>query len=115
MTRTLVLKLLRDYRLGLIVVALLLFLFQLLWSLVAKRISSEVLQAFAPFGVGVEQQLAHVTAGDLARFVDQLPALVVRPGPPHTRALGPLARERECEHRVSRLDRFGVAIDTTQR
>src|SRR5688572_7639806 len=54
MTRTLVLKLLRDYRVALIVVVLLLFLFQLLWSLVAKRVSTEILQAFAPFGINVE-------------------------------------------------------------
>ncbi len=54
MTRTLILKLLRDYRLGLIVVALLLFLFQILWSLVAKRVSTEIPQAFAPFGLTME-------------------------------------------------------------
>jgi beta-exotoxin I transport system permease protein len=54
MTRTLILKLLRDYRLGLIVVALLLFLFQVLWSLVAKRVSTEIPQAFAPFGLNME-------------------------------------------------------------
>ena len=50
-------------------------------------------------GVGVEQQLADVAAGDLAGFVDQLPALVVGPRAPHARALRPLAGERECEHR----------------
>jgi ABC-2 type transport system permease protein len=54
MTRTLIVKLLRDYRLGLIVVALLLFLFQLLWSLVARRVSTEIPQAFAPFGLNME-------------------------------------------------------------
>jgi ABC-2 type transport system permease protein len=54
MTRTLVLKLLRDYRVALIVVALLLFLFQLLWSLVAKRVSTEIIQAFGNFGINVE-------------------------------------------------------------
>ncbi len=55
MTRTLVFKLLRDYRLGLIVVALLLFLFQLLWAKVADRISRELLPGFAPFGLDVNQ------------------------------------------------------------
>jgi ABC-2 type transport system permease protein len=55
MTRTLVVKLLRDYRVGLTVVAVLLFLFQLLWSKVADRISGEVLKAFEPFGLGVQQ------------------------------------------------------------
>lgn len=49
MTRTLVLKLLRDYRLGLIVVAVLLFLFQLLWAKVADRISRELLPGFTAF------------------------------------------------------------------
>ena len=66
-------------------------------------------------GVGVEQQLADVAAGDFARLVDQFPALVVCPGPPHARALGSLARERECEHRITRLDRFRTAMGTTQR
>ena len=55
MTRTLILKLLRDYRIGLIVVALLLFLFQLLWSVVARRVSTEIMEAFAPFGIGLPQ------------------------------------------------------------
>lgn len=54
MTRTLFLKLLRDYRISLIVVALLLFLFQLLWSLVAKRVSTEIPQALAPFGLNMD-------------------------------------------------------------
>jgi beta-exotoxin I transport system permease protein len=54
MTRTLVLKLLRDYRVGLPVVALLLFLFQLLWSVVAKRISTEVLREFSQRGIDLD-------------------------------------------------------------
>jgi len=54
-TRTLILKLLRDYRLGLIVVAVLLFLFQLLWAKVADRITRELLPGFAPFGLDVNQ------------------------------------------------------------
>jgi ABC-2 type transport system permease protein len=54
MTRTLVFKLLRDYRVALIVVVLLLFLFQLLWSLVSKRVSTEIIRAFSEFGIGVE-------------------------------------------------------------
>ncbi len=49
-------------------------------------------------GVGVEQQLPHVASGDLAGFVDKLPALVVGPGAPHAGTLRPLAGERECEH-----------------
>lgn len=53
MTRTLIAKLLRDYWLGLTVVAVLLFLFQLLWAKVASRISGEVLHAFADAGIGV--------------------------------------------------------------
>lgn len=55
MTRTLIIKLLRDYRIGLIVVVLLLFLFQLLWSVVARRVSTEIMEAFAPFGIGLPQ------------------------------------------------------------
>jgi ABC-2 type transport system permease protein len=54
MTRTLVLKLLRDYRIGLFVVALLLFLFQLLWGVVTRRIAVEFPQMFAPFGLSME-------------------------------------------------------------
>ena len=54
MTRTLVLKLLRDYRIGLAVVALLLFLFQLLWSVVSKRISTEVLRDFSRLGIDLD-------------------------------------------------------------
>lgn len=54
MTRTLVIKLLRDYRLGLIVVALLLFLFQLLWAKVADRVARELLPAFAFEGIDVD-------------------------------------------------------------
>ena len=54
--------------------------------------------SFEFVGVGVEQQLAHVASGDLAGFVDKLPALVVGPGAPHAGTLRPLAGERECEH-----------------
>ena len=43
MTGTLVRKLLRDARVSLIVVALLLFAFQLLWCKVAQRIVLEIL------------------------------------------------------------------------
>ncbi len=49
-------------------------------------------------GVGVEQQLADVTPGDLARLVDQLPALVIDPRPTHSWTLRSLTGERECEH-----------------
>ena len=49
-------------------------------------------------GVGVEQQLADVTPGDLARLVDQLPALVIDPRPTHAWTLRSLTGERECEH-----------------
>jgi ABC-2 type transport system permease protein len=44
MTRVLVRKLLGDLRVGLIVVCLLLFLFQLLWAQVSRRISGQILQ-----------------------------------------------------------------------
>ena len=54
MTRTLVLKLLRDYRLGLVVVALLLFLFQLLWAKVADRIAGELLKSLAERGLSAD-------------------------------------------------------------
>ena len=43
MTRILVKKLLRDVRFGLIVVALLLFLFELLWARVTRTVSGDLL------------------------------------------------------------------------
>jgi ABC-2 type transport system permease protein len=46
MTGVLVRKLLRDVRVGLIVVALLLFAFQILWCRVSERIIVQVIQAF---------------------------------------------------------------------
>ena len=49
-------------------------------------------------GVGVEQQLADVSSGDLARLVDQLPALVIDPRSTHSWTLRSLTGERECEH-----------------
>ena len=49
-------------------------------------------------GVGVEQQLADVASGDLARLVDQLPALVIDPRSTHAGTLRSLTGERECEH-----------------
>ena len=49
-------------------------------------------------GVGVEQQLADIAPGDLARLVDQLPALVIDPRTTHAWTLRSLAGERECEH-----------------
>ena len=49
-------------------------------------------------GVGVEQQLADVAPGDLARLVDELPALVVDPRSTHAGTLRSLTGERECEH-----------------
>ena len=49
-------------------------------------------------GVGVEQQSRDVTFGDLARFLDELPGLLLDPRPPHAGALRALAGERECEH-----------------
>ncbi len=45
MTRVLVLKLLRDIRVAWIVVAVLLFLFQLLWSRITSRVTTEILPA----------------------------------------------------------------------
>ena len=38
-------------------------------------------------GVGVEQQVGDVALGDVVGLVDELPALVVDPGPAHARAL----------------------------
>ena len=49
-------------------------------------------------GIGVEEQLADVAVGDLARLTDELPTLVVEPRPPHPRTLRPLPGEREGEH-----------------
>lgn len=54
MTFVLVRKLLRDVRLGLFVVALLLFAFQLLWSRIAFRISGQILGAFQDQGVTLD-------------------------------------------------------------
>src|SRR5690606_2820095 len=50
-------------------------------------------------GVGVEEELADVPAGHVARLLDELPALVVHPRSPHAGALRPLTGEGECEHR----------------
>ena len=50
-------------------------------------------------GVGVEQQRGDVPPGDVAGFLDELPALVVDPGSTHAGPLRSLAREREREHR----------------
>lgn len=53
MTRVLVGKLLRDVRLPLLVMSLLLFLFQLLWAKVTQRIVGEVLAQFSRLGIDV--------------------------------------------------------------
>lgn len=49
MTRVLVRKLLVDLRVGLVTVCMLLFLFQLLWSHVCRRIVGEILQSIVGF------------------------------------------------------------------
>ena len=49
-------------------------------------------------GVGVGEQLADVTVGDLAGLLDELPALVIDPRSSHPRPLRPLAGEGEREH-----------------
>ena len=49
-------------------------------------------------GVGVDEQLGDVTIGDLAGLLDELPALVIDPRPPHPGPLRPLAGEGEREH-----------------
>jgi ABC-2 type transport system permease protein len=61
MTRTLVVKLLRDLRVNLIVVMLVLFFFQLLWANVTQRITTEVLR-------DLESEL-RIDADDLQRIV----------------------------------------------
>jgi ABC-2 type transport system permease protein len=53
-TWALVRKLLRDVRVGWIVVLLLLFSFQVLWARVAHRIAAELLAGFAQLGVNVD-------------------------------------------------------------
>lgn len=62
MTFTLVRKFLRDYRVGLTIVALLLFLFQLLWGRVTQRIVHEILPSLGQF-VPPQQILDTVFAG----------------------------------------------------
>lgn len=53
MTRVLVGKLLRDVRIPLLVIASLLFLFQLLWAQVTRRIVGDILQEFGRFGIDI--------------------------------------------------------------
>src|SRR5260221_2165846 len=54
MTWTLVRKLLRDVRIAWIVVAILLFLFQLLWARITSRVTTEILTALARAGISPE-------------------------------------------------------------
>jgi ABC-2 type transport system permease protein len=54
MTGSLVRKLLRDVRLGLIVVALLLAAFQCLWAKITERITVEMVKSFAELGLSVD-------------------------------------------------------------
>jgi ABC-2 type transport system permease protein len=54
MTWTLVRKLLRDVRIAWIVVAVLLFLFQLLWSRITSRVTTEILTALQGAGVTLD-------------------------------------------------------------
>src|ERR1022692_1980909 len=50
----LVRKLLRDIRVAWIVVAVLLFLFQILWSRITSRVTSQILSQFDRMGVNPE-------------------------------------------------------------
>ena len=54
MTWVLMRKLLRDIRIAWIVVALLLFLFQLLWSRITSRITTQILRELQGAGVTLE-------------------------------------------------------------
>lgn len=54
MTWVLMRKLLRDVRIAWIVVALLLFLFQILWSRITSRVTTEILTALQRAGVSLE-------------------------------------------------------------
>jgi ABC-2 type transport system permease protein len=54
MTWVLVRKLLRDVRLAWLIIAFLLFAFQLLWARITERITGEILVAFRPFGITVD-------------------------------------------------------------
>src|SRR5476649_2660097 len=54
MTWTLVRKLLRDVRIAWIVVAVLLFLFQILWARITSRVTTEILTALQGAGVTLE-------------------------------------------------------------
>ncbi len=47
-------KLLRDLRLGLFVVTLVLFVFQLIWAVITNRITGEMLGAFGDLGVSLD-------------------------------------------------------------
>jgi ABC-2 type transport system permease protein len=51
----LVRKLLRDIRIAWIVVAVLLFLFQILWSRITQRVTSQILRQFDNLGVSVDE------------------------------------------------------------
>ena len=46
-----------------------------------------VARVFQLLGIGVEQQSGDVALGNLGRLVNEFPALVVDPGPAHTRSL----------------------------
>jgi ABC-2 type transport system permease protein len=54
MIHTLVAKLLRDVRGGLVFVCLLLAAFQVLWARVTERISGEILDSFRQFGLSID-------------------------------------------------------------
>lgn len=54
MTFVLIRKLLRDVRVAWIVVAILLFLFQILWSRITSRVTTEILTALQGAGVNLE-------------------------------------------------------------
>jgi ABC-2 type transport system permease protein len=54
MTRALVRKLLRDIRLALIVIALLLFLFECLWAKIAERISGQIIGTLLARGIRIK-------------------------------------------------------------
>jgi ABC-2 type transport system permease protein len=70
MTWTLVRKLLRDVRIAWIVIAILLFLFQLLWSRITSRVTTEILTALQ--GAGVTLQFLQDTLLKPNEFMGQM-------------------------------------------
>jgi ABC-2 type transport system permease protein len=75
MTWTLVRKLLRDVRVAWIVVAILLFLFQLLWSRITSRVTTEILTALQ--GAGVTLQFLQDTLLKPDEFMGQMVQAII--------------------------------------